>query len=297
MEWSNEKPWEGIGVEVSPDLSPAELASKAKLDFELVKVTSGMPKSFANQETFQFVKNFARYGQATLKTIGAMANGRIVWALAAMNDEFTLKDNDKLQAYLMLSSRNETRDNIDIAFMIMRPAGCNTFMVVAKGMSSFRNVCRRSFVSEFPFMTPRSENFEEPLIKRTRKSIARGRARIADFAAAAERLTEKKVDDQTANRFMFDVFQPNAVGKITSIGEKEINDLAEKNTRTAIEAIKMAPGQNLESARMTAWGLLNAVSYTIDHRIGGNRESRLKAAWFGPAAKIKTRALELALKL
>ena len=48
---------------------------------------------------------------------------------------------------------------------------------------------------------------------------------------------------------------------------------------------------------MTAWGLLTAVIYAIDHRLGNNNESRLRLAWFGPNAKIKQRALELALKL
>jgi len=64
-----------------------------------------------------------------------------------------------------------------------------------------------------------------------------------------------------------------------------------------IEAIKKAPGQDLEPADMTAWGLLNAVIYTVDHRLGRNQDSRLRLAWFGPNAKIKQRAFELALEL
>ena len=47
---------------------------------------------------------------------------------------------------------------------------------------------------------------------------------------------------------------------------------------------------------MTAWGLLTAVTYTAD-RLGKTPDSRLRQAWFGPNAKIKKRALELALKL
>lgn len=297
MEWSNEKPWEGISVDVTPELSPAELAFKAKLDFELIKVTSGMPKSFANQEMFQFIKNFTRYGEAPLKTIGTMATGRIVWALADLNEEFTIKGDDVLQSYLMLSSRNETRDNIDISYWAMRPQGFSTFQVVAKGRTFYRNVCRRSFISEFPFMTPKSEKFEDIMIKRTADSIERGRAGIAAFAAEAQKLSAIKVDDQTANRFMFDVFQPGAEDTLKSIGDTEIDDLAEKKTKSAIEAFKNAPNQDQESTNMTAWGLLTAVSYTIDHLLGGNQESRLKVAWFGPTAKTKKLALELALKL
>ena len=47
---------------------------------------------------------------------------------------------------------------------------------------------------------------------------------------------------------------------------------------------------------MTAWGMLTAVTYTADG-IGKTPDSRLRQSWFGPNAKIKKRALELALKL
>ena len=73
--------------------------------------------------------------------------------------------------------------------------------------------------------------------------------------------------------------------------------LRKKKTRIGIEAIKKAPGQNMESTNMTAWGLLNAAIYTIDHCLSNNQDSRLRLAWFGPNAKIKESALELALKI
>lgn len=297
MEWLNEKPWKGIGVDVGAHLSPAELVAKVKLDFEVSRVTSGLPISFANEEMFQFFLSFSEYGGATLETIGTLANGRIVWALAALNEEFTLKDADTVKGYLLLSSRNEKRDLIDIDFTAVRSAGYSTFPITCKARSSFKNICRRAFTSEFPFMSPNSGKFEEPMIKKTQEAINLGREAISAFGSDAERLANKKVDDQIANRYMFDVFQPNAADKLSSIGEKEIDDLADKKTRIGIEAIKMAPGQDLEPAQMTAWGLLNAVTYAIDHLIGGNKDSRLRVGWFGPNAKIKKRALKLALEL
>jgi len=106
MEWSTETPWKGIGVDVSDILSPAELVSKVKLDFEITRVTSGLPKSFANEEMFKFFKFFAQHGEADLETIGVLANGRIAWALASLNEEFILKETDNVKAYLLLSSRD-----------------------------------------------------------------------------------------------------------------------------------------------------------------------------------------------
>ena len=81
------------------------------------------------------------------------------------------------------------------------------------------------------------------------------------------------------------------------VGNKEGNELANKKTTIGIEAITKAPGQNLETSCMTAWSLLNAVTYTVDHCLGSDQDSRLRLAWFGPGAKIKQRALELAQNL
>lgn len=297
MEWKNEKPWKGLGVDVSPNLSPAELVFKVKLDFEVTRVQSGLPISFANEEMFQFFKSFSEYGDATLETIGTLDNGRIVWALASLNEEFTLKEADRVKGYLLLYSRNETRDSIEIKFAAVRSASSSMLPITSKARTTFKNVCRRAFTAEFPFMTPNSGNFEEPMIRKTQEAIGLGREAISAFGSDAERLANKKVDDQMANRYMFDVFQPNTADKLSSIGDKEINERADKKTRIGIEAIKMAPGQDLESAHMTAWGLLNAVTYAVDHRIGSDQDSRLRVAWFGPNAKIKKRAFELALEL
>lgn len=297
MEWMNEKPWNGLGVDVSTNLTPSELVYKVRLDFEVTRIPSRRPKSLANQEMFQFFKSFTEHGGAPLETIGTLDNGRIVWALAPLNEEFTLKEADRVKGYLLLSSRNENREKIEIQFTTVRAAGSNTFQVTSKARTFFKNICRRAFTNQFPFVSLESHKFEDDMIRKTKEAIGLGREAISAFAADAERLANKKVDDPSANRYMFNVFQPETAKELPSIGSKEIDERADKKTRMGIEAIKKAPGQNLEPAHMTAWGLLNAVTYTIDHRLGSNQDSRLRLAWFGPNAKIKKRAFELALEL
>ena len=57
-------------------------------------------------------------------------------------------------------------------------------------------------------------------------------------------------------------------------------------------------GSQLESARGTAWGLLNAVTEYVDHeRRARSNEYRMDSAWFGQGALIKQRALNAALQL
>lgn len=297
MDWTNENPWNGLGVDVGANLSPRELIYKAKLDFEVSRVPSGMPKSFANQEMFQFFRSFIEHGDAQLETIGVLDNGRIVWALASLEQEFTLQETDRVKSYLLLASRDEMRDKIEAHFIAVRSAGCSTLQIISKARVSFKNVCRRSFNKKFPFVSLKPNKFEADMIGKTKTAVDLGREAISIFASDAESLANKKVDDQIANRYMFNVFQPEMASGLSSIGDKEIDELADHKTRMGIEAIKKAPGQNLEPAKMTAWGLLNAVTYTIDHRLGANQDSRLRLAWFGPNSKIKRRAFELALEL
>ena len=137
MEWIDEMPWNGIGVNISPSLSPSELVYKLKLDLETSwnptgGVRPGRPKSLANQEMFQFFKSFTEYGEAPLETIGALDNGRIVWALAPLEEEFTLKETDRVKGYLFLASRNENRDKIEVHFTTVRSAGSNTLQLTSK---------------------------------------------------------------------------------------------------------------------------------------------------------------------
>ncbi len=297
MDWTDENPWNGLGVDVSANLSPRELIYKVNLDYEVSRVPSGMPKSFANQEMFQFFRSFIEHGEAHLETIGALDNRRIVWALASLDQEFTLGKTDKVKNYLLLASRETNRDKIEAHFIAVRLAGSNTLQLVSRARTSFRNVCRRSFNKNFPFVSLKPNKFENDMIRKTREAIGLGREAMSKFSSEAERLANTKVDEQTGNRYMFNVFQPDMTEKLSEVGSDNINKLAELKTRIGIDAIKKAPGQNLEPANMTAWGLLNAVIYTIDHCLGNSQDSRLRLAWFGPNAKIKKRAFELALEL
>ena len=57
-------------------------------------------------------------------------------------------------------------------------------------------------------------------------------------------------------------------------------------------------GSQLDSARGTAWGLLNAVTEYVDHeRRARSNEYRMDSAWFGQGAQIKQRALDAAAQL
>ncbi len=285
MDWTDEKPWHGLGIEVDSNLSVREMLLKANIDRPLSKNKKLYSK--ANKVSFQFFKEFAGGGGAAIETIGTLDNKRIIWALASLQADFTLQKVDAVKTYLLLTSLQEVRESIQIQFLIARGACNSTLQVAIEARTKFRN----------HFLLDTSEKFDARMTKKAKETLGLGREAISQFASTAQSLVNRKVDDSTSKRYMFDVFQPETSLELSLIGEKEVAEYAEENTKLAMEAITKAPGQTLETAQMTAWGLLNAVTYTADHLLGKSKDSCLRLAWFGSSAKIKNRALDLAMKL
>ena len=292
MNGSNKKPWDGIGVEVNGSLSSREMLYKAKLDWEVSKIPSQRPKSHSNQETFRFYKAYFDSGNAEIDTIGSLDGSRIIWALARLNENFTLPGDDELKGYILLASRHEDREKIEIQFLTVRSA-CNSMLKISsKARPTVKNSFRRVFKSTLPFLSESAQRFDEEMTQKANTTIEMGRTAISNFAKTAQNLVEKNVNEKIAEKYMTEVFKPDPSKNEGKAAEEQ----AKKNAKSALDAFGSAPGQNLKSTQMTVWGLLTAVTYTAD-RLGKTPDSRLRQSWFGPNAKIKKRALELALKL
>ena len=292
MNGSNKKPWDGIGVEVNGSLSSREMLYKAKLDWEVSKIPSQRPKSHSNQETFRFYKAYFDSGNAEIDTVGSLDGARIIWALARLNEKITLPGDDELKGYILLASRHEDREKIEIQFLTLRSA-CNSMLKISsKARPTVKNSFRRVFKSTLPFLSESAQRFDEEMTQKANTTIEMGRTAISNFAKTAQNLVDKNVNEKIAEKYMTEVFKPDPLKNEGKAAEEQ----AKKNAKSALDAFGSAPGQNLKSTQMTAWGLLTAVTYTAD-RLGKTPDSRLRQSWFGPNAKIKKRALELALKL
>ena len=292
MNGSNKKPWDGIGVEVNGSLSSREMLYKAKLDWEVSKIPSQRPKSHSNQETFRFYKAYFDSGNAEIDTVGSLDGARIIWALARLNEKITLPGDDELQGYILLASRHEDREKIEIQFLTVRSA-CNSMLKISsKARPTVKNSFRRVFKSTLPFLSESAQRFDEEMTQKANTTIEMGRTAISNFAKTAQDLVDKNVNEKIAEKYMTEVFKPDSLKN----EGKAVEEQAKNNAKSALDAFGSAPGQNLKSTQMTVWGLLTAVTYIAD-RLGKTPDSRLRQSWFGPNAKIKKRALELALKL
>src|SRR5688572_2254467 len=125
-------PWNNLGVDLDPTMTPAEALRAAKLDWEVLKlpmysklnnsefivpghsqllresdaVSLGICgpeyRPFQNSQIFEFFSRFTEAGAMTLETFGSLNGGRLIWALANMGQSVEVGKGDEVKGYLLL---------------------------------------------------------------------------------------------------------------------------------------------------------------------------------------------------
>ena len=133
MAYAGQVPWHGLGVRVNNNLSPFEILDAAQLnwtvekqdmiskhptDHTLDQIVSGKKtlvrssdntildiigsdwNPVQNSEAFDFFSDFVKAGDMEMHTAGSLDDGKMVWALAKVNESFELFKGDKVDSYL-----------------------------------------------------------------------------------------------------------------------------------------------------------------------------------------------------
>jgi len=292
-------PWHRLGTAVGDDLTPQEMMEAAGLNWEVRKVptfieidgnkiatgTNSLIRTsdntilspsvgddwnpVQNAEAFDFFTEFVSSGDMIMDTAGSLCEGRIVWALADVQESFEIFGGDKVQGYLLFSNPHQYGKSIDIKFVVERVV-CNNTLVVAlneKGQPGVR-VSHRSI-------------FDPAEVKRI---LGIGHRKLEMFEQAAKTLGDKKYTDYDFERFLVKVF-----GKST-----KDNKTLSRTGQQALEIVNSQPGAEFRPGSW--WNAYNAVTYLTDHELGRSDDTRMASAWFGTNAKKKIDALNLAIE-
>lgn len=296
---SQGKPWHGLGVPVSDDMTPQQMMEVAGLDWEVEKVdtfyrykgdnhstgqqalvrsTDGKILTqvgpgwnpVQNSEAFDFFTDFVANGDMVMDTAGSLKDGKLVWALADVKDGFSLFNGDEVNGYLLFSNPHQYGKAIDIKFVMERVV-CNNTLAVAlneEGQPSVRVSHRSEFDAD-----------------KVKEILGLGHNKVEKFKEAAEFLGSKRYSDEKLTEFFGVVF-----GKST----KEKEDLATR-AKDAMALVENQPGDHF--APGTWWNAYNAVTYMTNHKLGRSTDNRLSSVWFGGNAKRNINALDLALEM
>lgn len=322
MAYAGEVPWHGLGEKVSNKLTPEQMLKAAKLNWTVSKRKTffegkggkhqEMKNEFAlvrdsddyllsnvgatykpiqNATAMDFFKKFVMAGHMDMETAGSLWGGRYIWGLARIGKDFKLGKEDEVRGYLLLSNPHVFGKAMVIQFTPIRVVCWNT-LTFALG-SDLKG-------KPGAFRLPHSTAFTDEVRKKAELALGLATHQMDEFKQVAQVLTKKKAPPKAIEEYFCNVleFDPKTKQVKAKPVKKEDAEKQEREPRLLPKfrsALEKAPGHDMQTAKGTYWGALNAVTYVIDHEMGRDRSTALRNAWLGHSAKIKRRALGLAL--
>tara|TARA_Y100000114_G_scaffold155466_1_gene179745 strand:+ start:7640 stop:8578 length:939 start_codon:yes stop_codon:yes gene_type:complete len=300
MAYAGELPWHGLGVKVADDLTPREMQEAAGLDWSVEKlpmvakagdeeiriptqqalvrstdkkVLSVIGQNWEpvqNDEAFDFFVDFVKQGNMQMHTAGSLQDGKMVWALAKVDDDFELFNGDKIESYLLFSNPHQYGKSIDVRFSPIRVVCNNTLTMALNGKVGVSLDHRKAFDAQT-----------------VQQTLGLAKESMDEYKEVAEFLGSKRYTKDSLNNYFADVF-----GK-SSKSEKD-NVILTRNGQRALEVIDTQPGANYQKG--TFWQALNAVTYMTDHELANTRDNRVHSAWFGGNRVKKINAVKKAVE-
>jgi phage/plasmid-like protein (TIGR03299 family) len=217
-----------------------------------------------------------RYGYA-METMGSLKEGRVIWALAKTGVGTRLKGVDDIGAYLLLYTSYDQTSATVAKFTSVRVV-CNNTLTMATAEGSKNQVSIRH-----------DSIFDAAKVK---VELQVGEA-WEEHMRQLELLTEVKVDPEQQVSFLLDVYH-----NLTKDSVDAAKPNVERTMQRLAQIITAAPGARLATAHNTAYGLLQAITYDVDHsQRARSNDGRLTSAWMGAGEALKNKALARALAL
>ena len=301
MAYAGELPWHGLGSQVSDDISTDGMMEAAGLDWSVTKQPmyymddlgemgevpgkSALVRSsdnkvmdivgsdwnpVQNSEAFEFFREFVDSGDMKMHTAGSLKGGKMVWALAKVNDGFTIKTaqgEDSVESYLLFSNPHQYGKSIDVRFTPIRVV-CNNTLTLSLNQNVDQYV---RMGHQRPF------NAEDAMA-----TLGMAHQKLETYKEAAEYLCQKSYTSEQMVDYFNQVF-PSASSRDSN------------KSREAQEVMHTQAGANLGEG--TFWQLFNTVTYMTDHTLGRSNDTRLQSSWYGQNQNVKKKALELAVSM
>lgn len=299
MAYVGATPWHGLGQRLTDDASIETWATESGLDFKLATadvqfqppghirttyngrkvmyradsgealgIVSNRYKIVQPIEVLEFFRDMVGT-IAHLETAGVLRDGAHYWALARMDGEFAVAG-DSVKQYLLLASSCDGSLATQARLTPVRVVCNNTMQIaIGAGMQSVVQVRHNSV-------------FDPASVK----------ARLGEFNDAFK--TFEQTAKVLAGVKLSSAQAQNVFTKILGGDEK-------KPSRAAARALALFEGAGigaeLESAKGTAWGALNAVTQLLDWETARTSDARLANAWFGGGVNVKAKVAEALLAL
>lgn len=307
MAYVGETPWHGLGQELSKGASIEQWRVEAGLDWAVERAqvqfkpvgkqvfVKGDSEILYRSDTLaqlgivtdryqvvqpeavlEFFRDVVGTGGLELETAGSLDGGRKVWAMAKTGDGFTVRGQDRVDGYLLLSTSFDGSMATRAQFTSVRVVCNNTLQIATADTKGAIKI-------------PHSSTFDAQGVKIDLGLLG---GAFGTFEDQANVLAGRRLTDKEAMALLAQVMAGDAKDE-TELSTKRFNQI-----KTVYDLYSHAGmGSNLASSAGTAWGLVNAVTEYVDHQAGNNANNRFRSGQFGPGAAMKNDAMVQALKL
>lgn len=250
-----------------------------------LSVVSDKYKIVQPKEVLEFYRDLVGSVGMELETAGVLFGGKRFWALANTGRAVELKGQtvdgiyipDTINGYLLLSTSCDGTLATTARFTSIRVVCNNTLSIATKDNKTVVRV-------------PHNRTWNEKEVKEQLGFIDKGWNK---FRTDIEKLANATLDRDTAIEYLvrllgdpevpLDQQSPAVSNKCSNVWELYTNS---------------GKGAHMGSAENTFWGMVNAITQTVDYHTGHRtQDARLNGAWFGTGNNLKTQAFELALDM
>lgn len=303
--YANATPWHGLGQQLTQDAPIDVWRKEAGLDWEAklapimftwdgqnydqmpnqnviyrndtnapLGVVTDRYKVHQPAEVLEFFNTLMQSAGFTLEVAGAIKGGKRIWALANVNREAVVLQDDAVRGYLLLSTSFDGTAATIGQFTSIRVVCNNTLSAADQENAPSRVV-----------LTHGAE-FDQSLMRDRLGLVVSGFDGMMD---KYRKLARQGVNSEYARNFANELF-PAAYNQQTNTFKES------RGFKRVLELFDGAGmGANNHGVYGTKWGLLNAVTQYIDHERGHNVDTRINNAWFGNGNRMKSQAEELLL--
>jgi phage/plasmid-like protein (TIGR03299 family) len=277
------------GAPTSLRIAPEEYALVRDSDERLLDTVGSNFKPVQNRDIFDFFKRFVEAGDMEMETAGSLKGGRFVWALARISDSFKIGKADSVNGYLLLSQPHQFGFSLTAALTPVRVV-CNNTLNYAVGSQRDGSEGGRNTAH---FRMVHSRLFDADAKAEAERALGLAHEGMKAFSHTAELLSGVAAKDAELTDYFHNVLQ---LEQDEEEQDPEKDEKENRNVRRFREAFLSSPGAELNTAKGNWWGAFNAVTYTVDHKMGLTDDNRLYSAWYGRGSATKRRALDLAVE-
>ena len=316
MAYVGEKPWHGLGQELTAGTSLDIWAKEAGMDWTIkqavptfkvdgaddvvafdnrkilyrsdtnapLSVVSDSYKIVQPREVLEFFRDLvSSAGGMTLETAGCLFGGSRYWALASTGRQESVLGGgkDPVKGMLLLTTSCDGSIATMAKFTSVRVVCNNTLKIALSNAAAVGDSIKVTHNSVFDPMKIKS-------------SLGLLDAGWEKFAATLHTLADAKISDAGAKKFIAEIMlnakQLDDYNKGVKLHERIANKL------DTVFSLYDGKGMGADDVRGSLWGAVNAVTEYVDHHVGRIPDNALWNSWFGAGETMKNNAFEKAVE-